>query len=115
MKEKVISDLFLHIVVFNACTKSQKIKRNEELYFSKILEKGNDDSAHKEFKEMFTKQKIIGKRVAKTITQRVSEENAKQSRGRQQFRGKKKLFRSNSKPGYYKCESKDKSQGERDQ
>ena len=38
-----------------------------------------------------------------------------QSRGRPQFRGQKKFFRSNSKPGYYKYENREKSRGGSDQ
>ena len=54
MAEKVISDLFLHTVFSKACTKSEKIKRQEEHYFRKILENETDETVHKAFKEVFT-------------------------------------------------------------
>ena len=37
-KEDMVSDLFLHVMFFNACVKSQKIKRKEEHYFRDIFE-----------------------------------------------------------------------------
>ena len=131
-KENVISDLFLHVMFFNACTKSQKIKRNEEHYFRDIIENETDTTAHKAFKDLFSKQKIIGKRAATKISTQIADEKVllcedneeekiedvrygEQQRGRQQFRGKKRFFRSNSKPGYYKFESCDRYQGGRDQ
>lgn len=57
VKEKVISDLFLHTLFFNVCVKSQKIKRPEEHYFRDILEKEDNHTMHDSFQTTFTKQK----------------------------------------------------------
>ena len=72
--EKIISDLFLHTIFFKACIKSQKIKRDEEYWYREILEKSDDETVHKMFKDVFTKQKIIGKRAATNISKETSEE-----------------------------------------
>ena len=105
MTEKIISDLFLHTIFFRACIKSQKIKRDEEHYFREILENNNDDNVHKIFKDVFTKQKIIGKRAATNVTKETSEDRVllcdktedpeevrygDQQRGRSDFRGQKR-------------------------
>ena len=74
MAELVFPDLFLHTIFFKACTKSEKIKRQEEHYFRKILENETDETVHKAFKEIFTEQKIIGKRAATDVNTNTSAE-----------------------------------------
>ena len=73
-QENAISDLFLHSIFFNTCTKAQKIKRNEEHYFREILEEETDESVHEQFRKVFKKQKIIGKRAATKVSDQKSKE-----------------------------------------
>ena len=127
IKEKVIKDLFLHTIFFNLCVKSQKIKRPEEDSFRDLLEEEDDNTIHQEFKKLFSKKKLIGRRAATNVansditesTVLLGEESKEdedesvhygdQSRGRSQFRGKKRFYRSNSKPNFYKFEERSKS------
>ena len=105
IKEKLITDLFLHTIFFNLCVKSQKIKRSEEHCFRNLLEEGEEKEIHNNFEKVFSKQKLIGRRMATNVSSHDATETivllgeetkeeedvhyGDQSRGRSQFRGKK--------------------------
>ena len=128
IKEKLITDIFLHTIFFNLCVKSQKIKVYDEHCFRDLLEDGQETTIHEHFERVFSKQKLVGRRMAtkvssndntETIVLLGEEENKEdgeeevhygdQARGRSHFRGKKRFYRSNSKPNFYKFEERSKS------
>ena len=127
LKGKLIADIFLHTIFFNLCVKSQKIKLYDEHCFRDLLEDGSEDTIHENFERVFSKQKLIGRRMATKVSSTDNTETiillgdipkqdeeeevhyGDQQRGRSQFRGKKRFYRSNSKPNYYKFEERSKS------
>ena len=127
LKEKLTADIFLHTIFFNLCVKSQKIKIYDEHCFRDLLEEGQEDNIHEKFERVFSKQKLIGRRMATKVSstdntetivllgEETKEEEGEevhygdQTRGRSQFRGKKRFYRSNSKPNFYKFEERSKS------
>merc|ERR1712239_65224 len=68
LKDNLITDILLHTIFFNTCLKSQHIKRHEEHFFRDLLELGDNDTIHDTFDEVFTKQKLIGRRMATTVS-----------------------------------------------
>ena len=67
IKEKVMTDFFLHTIFFNVCVKSQKIKRPEEHFFRNLLEEENVTTIHEELEKVFSKQKLLGRRAATNV------------------------------------------------
>ena len=60
-------NIFLHTIFFNLCVKAQKIKTYDEHCFRDLLEDGQENDIHENFERVFSKQKLIGRRMATKV------------------------------------------------